>query len=152
MEKTIINVPVIASDIKNPKELAELISEKVKDAITPRYEDAVSAPEPTQKETIYFNVVNGSMDDKGILPGEELKLIAQPYNKYDGEAIGVFYKGEQIGYVANSPQTCPLGCYSAGRLYDMLKPTLEGRVVIVTAKGSSHMMGGLLIGGIDIWS
>lgn len=64
--------------------------------------------------------------------GMELKLIKEPDNKYDKEAIKVEYKGlGTIGYVANSTKTVIGECLSAGRLYDKIGKKAKAKVVIV---------------------
>ncbi len=53
--------------------------------------------------------------------GMKVKLIKEPDNKYDIEAIRVDMKGiGTIGYVANSVKTVLGDCMSAGRLYDRI--------------------------------
>ena len=53
-----------------------------------------------------------------------LKLVKDPNNQYDLEAIGVHmrYAG-QVAYVANSTQTVVKGTMSGGRLYDKILDT-----------------------------
>ena len=55
---------------------------------------------------------------------------------YDNEAIKVEMEGlGLIGYVANSPNTVQGESYSAGRLYDKIGDTAEGKVMYVLPKG-----------------
>lgn len=60
----------------------------------------------------------------GIDPFEDnkyLKLVKEPDNKYDSEAIRIEdFSGEKIAYVANSYNTILKGTISAGRLYDKI--------------------------------
>ena len=64
--------------------------------------------------------------------GMELKLVKEPDNKYDKEAIKVEYKGlGTIGYVANSTKTVIGECLSAGRLYDKIGKKAKAKVVLV---------------------
>ncbi len=64
--------------------------------------------------------------------GMELKLIKEPDNEYDKEAIKVEYKGlGTIGYVANSTRTVIGECLSAGRLYDKIGKKAKAKVVLV---------------------
>ncbi len=64
--------------------------------------------------------------------GMELKLIKEPDNKYDKEAIKVEYKGlGTIGYVANSTKTVIGECLSTGRLYDKIGKKAKAKVVLV---------------------
>lgn len=63
--------------------------------------------------------------------GMELKLIKEPDNEYDKEAIKVEYKGlGTIGYVANSTKTVIGECLSAGRLYDKIGKKAKAKVVM----------------------
>ncbi len=68
--------------------------------------------------------------------GMKVKLIKEPDNEYDSEAIRVELKGlGKIGYVANSPYTVIGDSKSAGRLYDHMKKKAKGKVMLVTQKG-----------------
>ncbi len=54
--------------------------------------------------------------------GEEVILLKEPDNSYDSEAISCVVPAVgKIGYVINNFKTLPLGCFSAGRIYDMFK-------------------------------
>lgn len=68
--------------------------------------------------------------------GMKVKLVKEPDNEYDKEAIRVEIKGlGKIGYVANSPYTVIGESRSAGRLYDLIKKRAKGKIVLVTPKG-----------------
>ena len=68
--------------------------------------------------------------------GMKVKLIKEPDNEYDKEAIRVELKGlGKIGYVANSPYTVIGESRSAGRMYDMMKKKAKGRILLVTPRG-----------------
>ncbi len=68
--------------------------------------------------------------------GMKVKLIKEPDNEYDKEAIRVELKGlGKIGYVANSTHTVLGESYSAGRMYDLMKKKAKGKVLIVTPRG-----------------
>lgn len=70
-------------------------------------------------------------------PGMKLKLIKEPDNEYDKEAIRVELRGlGKIGYVANSPYTVIGESISAGRLYDRMEDEAEAEVIYVTHKGT----------------
>lgn len=58
---------------------------------------------------------------KPFAVGRIVKLVKEPDNEYDNEAIKVTlpYIGT-VGYVANSTSTIYTGTYSAGRLYDKI--------------------------------
>lgn len=54
--------------------------------------------------------------------GEEVILIKDPDNNYDPEAISCVVPSlGKIGYVINNFKILPVGCFSAGRIYDMFK-------------------------------
>ena len=59
-----------------------------------------------------------------------VKLVKEPDNEHDREAIKVELEGlGLVGYVANSPTTVIGDSYSAGRLYDKIGDTAEGKVL-----------------------
>ena len=64
--------------------------------------------------------------------GMKVKLLKEPDNTYDKEAIQVKINGlGKIGYVANSPFTVKGESMSAGRLYDKLGDTAKGKIMFV---------------------
>ena len=68
--------------------------------------------------------------------GMKVKLIKEPENEYDREAIRVEYKGlGRIGYVANSTYTVIGESMSAGRIYDHFKKKAKAKIVLITDKG-----------------
>ena len=68
--------------------------------------------------------------------GMKVKLIKEPDNKYDSEAIRVEMEGlGQVGYVANSVNTIIGESYSAGRLYDKIGKKAKAEVYRVVASG-----------------
>ena len=69
-------------------------------------------------------------------PGMKVKLIKEPDNEYDKEAIRVEMKGMGlIGYVANSWRTVQGDSLSAGRLYDKIGKKASAKVVHVLPYG-----------------
>ena len=57
-------------------------------------------------------------------PKMEVKLVKEPDNEFDKEAIKVEMDGlGLVGYVANSPYTVQGDSMSAGRLYDRIGDT-----------------------------
>ena len=69
--------------------------------------------------------------------GDEVKLIKEPDNDYDKEAIRVEVDGlGKIGYVANSVNTVLGDCYSAGRLYDLIKDEATAKAKFITDRGT----------------
>lgn len=68
--------------------------------------------------------------------GVKVKLIKEPDNQYDKEAIKVELKPfGTIGYVANSVKTVIGECYSAGRLYDKIGDEAKAEICYVTPIG-----------------
>lgn len=66
----------------------------------------------------------------------EVKLVKEPDNPFDKEAILVKVEGlGDVGHVANSPHTVVGESYSAGRLYDKIGDTAEGTVLYVVDDG-----------------
>ena len=63
-----------------------------------------------------------------------IKLVKEPDNKYDTEAIAceMRYFGK-IGYVANSTNTVVKGCMSGGRLYDKINDEYFARIKFITS-------------------
>ena len=89
------------------------------------------------KET-YFTItgMNHYYGNDFMKPGMKVKLIKEPDNTYDKEAIRVEVKGlGKIGYVANSTYTVMGDSMSAGRMYDLMKKKGKGKVILVTGKG-----------------
>ncbi len=87
---------------------------------------------------IYFTIA-GTKHYHGkefLEPGTKVRLVKEPDNEYDREAIRVEVKGHlQVGYVANSPYTVIGDSFSAGRLYDRIGETAEGKIVYVLPAG-----------------
>ena len=66
----------------------------------------------------------------------KISLVKDPDNDYDKEAIKVELEGiGQIGHVANSPYTIVGDSHSAGRLYDKIGDTAEGKILYVMPTG-----------------
>ena len=87
---------------------------------------------------IYFTIA-GTQHHFGqeyFEPKMEVKLVKEPDNEYDKEAIRVEMDGlGLVGYVANSPYTIQGESMSAGRLYDSIGDTATGVVKYVLPKG-----------------
>ncbi len=86
-------------------------------------------------KSIYVAVVglNNYFGAKIFKPGQILRLIKDYDNDYDAEAIvAVLEPIGKVGYVANSTHTVPMGCWSAGRLYDTFETVAFAVVRFVT--------------------
>ncbi len=87
---------------------------------------------------------------KFIEPKMEVKLVKEPDNKVDPEAIKVEMPGiGLIGYVANSPYTVIGESMSAGRIYDKIGDTAKGTVLYVLPKGVLCILHAEDIVGVD---
>ena len=89
-------------------------------------------------KTIYFTITgtNYYYGKDFLKKGMKVKLVKEPDNKYDSEAIVVRLDGlGDIGHVANSTKTVIGESYSAGRIYDLFKKKAKGRVKLVTDRG-----------------
>lgn len=87
---------------------------------------------------IYFTITgtNHHHGQDFLEPKMKVKLVKEPDNEYDKEAIKVEMLGiGHIGYVANSPYTVIGESYSAGRLYDKIGDEAKGIVLYVLPKG-----------------
>ena len=88
--------------------------------------------------SIYFTIIgmNHYYGSDFLKKGMKVKLVKEPDNEYDKEAIRVEMKGlGKIGYVANSPHTVLGASESAGRMYDKMKKKAKGSVLFITQKG-----------------
>lgn len=66
--------------------------------------------------------------------GQKVKLVKEPENDYDREAIRAELPGlGKVGYVANSTHTVMGDCSSAGRIYDKIDDTATAKVKYVLA-------------------
>ncbi len=87
---------------------------------------------------IYFTITgtNHHYGQEFFEPKMAVRLVKEPDNEFDSEAIKVELEGlGHVGYVANSPYTVAGESYSAGRLYDKIGDTAEGTVLYVLPKG-----------------
>lgn len=86
----------------------------------------------------YFTITgcNHYMGSDFFEKGMKVKLIKEPDNAYDAEAIMVKVKGlGKVGYVANSTHTVLGESMSAGRIYDKVSKKSYGKVVSVVDRG-----------------
>ena len=89
-------------------------------------------------KTYYFTITgtNHRYGHEFLEPDMKVKLVKEPDNEVDKEAIKVEIEGlGHIGYVANSPYTVIGESMSAGRIYDKIGDTAIGEVVFVTKQG-----------------
>lgn len=71
-----------------------------------------------------------------LRPGQPVRLVKEPENEYDSDAIRVEMDGlGQIGYVANSVHTVLGESKSAGRIYDRIGKKAVGTILYVTPRG-----------------
>ena len=85
-------------------------------------------------EEMYFTIAgcNHYYGTEFMEKGMKVKLVKEPDNEYDKEAIQVKFKGlGKVGYVANSPYTVQGESMSAGRLYDKVGDKAKGKIVFV---------------------
>ena len=89
-------------------------------------------------EKIYFTIAGTKYHygDEFMESGMEVKLVKDPDNELDKEAIKVEMDGlGLVGYVANSPCTVQGESMSAGRMYDKIGDTAVGKIMFVLSKG-----------------
>lgn len=87
---------------------------------------------------IYFTITGTKhyYGQEFLEKGMEVKLMKDPENEYDKEAIKVEIAGlGQVGNVANSPYTVLGESMSAGRIYDKIGDTAIGKVKFVLPQG-----------------
>lgn len=87
---------------------------------------------------LYFTIAGTDhfYGKKYFEPEMKVKLIKEPENEFDSEAIRVELSGlGKVGYVANSSFTVMGESMSAGRLYDKIEETAEGKVLYVIPNG-----------------
>ena len=92
-----------------------------------------------EMKDIYFTIT-GTKYRYGhdfMKPGMKVKLVKEPGNPYDKEAIRVEMKNGLglVGYVANSIHTVRGECVSAGRMYDRIGRKAKGTVKLVLPDG-----------------
>ena len=89
-------------------------------------------------KNIYFTIT-GTRHYYGqefMKPDMEVKLVKEPDNKIDKEAIKVEMEGlGLIGYVANSPYSVLGESMSAGRMYDHIENTAYAVIKYILPQG-----------------
>ena len=94
--------------------------------------------EERDMEKIYFTITGTKhyYGQEYFEPKMEVKLVKEPENEVDKEAIRIEMDGlGLVGYVANSPFTVQGESMSAGRLYDKMGDTATGVVKYVLPRG-----------------
>ena len=92
----------------------------------------------TRYGKIYFTITSTKhyYGQEYFEPKMEVKLVKEPENEVDKEAIRIEMDGlGLVGYVANSPFTVQGESMSAGRLYDKMGDTATGVVKYVLPRG-----------------
>lgn len=87
---------------------------------------------------IYFTIAgtNHHFGQEFFEAKMKVKLVKEPDNEYDKEAIKVELPGLGLcGYVANSPYTLQGESMSAGRIYDKIGDEATGTVLYVLPRG-----------------
>lgn len=90
-------------------------------------------------ERKYFTIAgtNHHFGNEFMEPKMQVRLIKDPENDYDKEAIKVEMDGlGLVGYVANSAHTVQGESMSAGRLYDKIGDTATGTILYVIPQGA----------------
>lgn len=89
-------------------------------------------------EKIWFTIA-GTKYRHGMAfmePGMEVTLKKEPENEHDTEAIRVEMEGlGLVGYVANSTHTRIGESWSAGRIYDRIGESANGKIKYVLPDG-----------------
>ena len=89
-------------------------------------------------KTIYFTITgcNHHFGMSFFEKGMTVKLVKEPDNEWDKEAIRVEVEGlGAVGHVANSVYTVLGESYSAGRIYDLIGDTATGSVMFILDGG-----------------
>ena len=89
-------------------------------------------------EKVYFTITGTKhyYGQEYFEPKMEVKLVKEPDNEIDKEAIKVEMDGlGLVGYVANSPFTVQGESMSAGRLYDKIGDKATGIVKYILPQG-----------------
>lgn len=81
-----------------------------------------------------FDKLHGS---KPLVLDGIVKLVKEPDNKYDSEAISCEMRHfGKIGYVSNSTHTVVKGTMSGGRLYDKITDEYFARIKFITGQNA----------------
>jgi hypothetical protein len=77
---------------------------------------------------IFFTItgLNHRFGSDFIEPDMQVRLVKEPDNEFDSDAIAVYAEGEKVGYVANSAYTKSELTSSASELQDKIPDTADG--------------------------
>ena len=88
------------------------------------------------KKYITITGINHYYGHSAFKKGMKVKLVKEPDNKHDKEAIKVQTKSlDKVGYVANSSHTVLGNCMSAGRIYDKIGDITNAKVTDILPQG-----------------
>lgn len=99
----------------------------------PDSESAINKLLENHKEENIVTIVGGFYNEDLFENGSVFRIVKEPDNPYDAEAIAVKHDDETIAYVANSVSTVVKGTMSAGRIYD--KFNNNGKIEIIYVGG-----------------
>ena len=116
-------IPFVSRPIKNQIPCNKIKKQDSKLIISKLLED--------YKEDILVTVVGGFNNEYLLKKGSIFKIIKEPDNLHDMEAIAVKYNDETIAYIANSVGTVVKGTMSAGRIYDKFDIDSEIEIIFV---------------------
>lgn len=77
--------------------------------------------------------------------GAPLRLVKEPDNQYDKDAIAVYFNNEKAGYVANNPYTKYELTSSASELQDKIQFTTKGQYLVCLSSEYSNFHIGRII-------
>ena len=93
----------------------------------------------TRGEKMFITIMTfkNLYDGKPLKLNAIVKLVKEPDNKYDTEAISceMRYFGK-IGYVANSTNTVIKGCMSSGRVFDKIEDEYFAKIKFITGNNA----------------
>ena len=75
-------------------------------------------------------------NSKKLYPGAPLKLLKEPDNEFDNDAIGVYFGDEKVGYVANSDYTKYELTASASELQDKIPDSIQAEYLFFLSRYS----------------
>ena len=100
------------------------------------YQKNVETLKKTYDKSELFTIVGMKFYNTGIrlTPGMSLKLVKEPDNEFDKNAIAVYCEDKKIGYVANRDYTKFEFSSSASEMQDKIKNVAKGEYLIYLLK------------------